>query len=422
MKESFLHYIWQYQLYDKTDLITTSGEKIAVEKAGIFTQHSGPDFTNAKIRIDSQLWVGNVEIHLKSSDWYAHHHETDAAYENVILHVVWEDDMPIFRQNNTPISTLELKGKVSQYLLQKYQKLQVSPKKWIPCEEVISEVEPFVIEHWLERLYIERLQGKTEFIQELLQKTKHDWEAVLFILLARNFGLKYNSEVFYQMANTLDFNIVRKESNSIEHLEALFMGMLGMLDSQSQEPYEKELWELYAFQKHKYQLTEVPQKVQYFKLRPPNFPTIRLSQFARLWAEHKSLFDKIIHGESVDTFYNLFKTNTSAYWQTHYTFGKSTKFTLKNTTRSFIDLVLINTVLPLKFVYQNHIGKPNDEILLDIIQKIEPEKNTVVTRFQDLNITLNTALHSQAVLTLKNEYCDKQRCLQCQIGLKILNK
>ena len=215
MKESFLHYIWQYQLYDKTDLITTSGEKIAVEKAGIFTQHSGPDFTNAKIRIDSQLWAGNVEIHLKSSDWYAHHHETDTAYENVILHVVWEDDMPVFRSNNTPISTLELKGKVSQYLLQKYQKLQVSPKKWIPCEEVIAEVEPFVIEHWLERLYIERLQGKTEFIQDLLQKTKHDWEAVLFILLAKNFGLKYNSEAFYQMTIALDFNIVRKESNSI---------------------------------------------------------------------------------------------------------------------------------------------------------------------------------------------------------------
>ena len=243
MKENFLHYIWMYQLFQKTDLRSTNGESIHIEKSGMYTQLSGPDFKDATIVIANQIWVGTVEIHLKSSDWYVHHHETDPAYDNVILHVVWEDDMPVFRSNHTIVSTLELKGRVPAYLLQNYDALFNKAKFWIPCEMSLSDVEPFVWQHWLERLYIERLYHKTENILVLLDKFHHDWEGVLFVLLAQNFGLKINSEAFYQIALTLDWGILRKERENVMTLEALFMGQAGLLHPESTCIYEKELYQ-----------------------------------------------------------------------------------------------------------------------------------------------------------------------------------
>jgi hypothetical protein len=420
MKENFLHYIWQYQLFNKTDLLSTVGEKIFIEKLGIYTQNSGPDFINSKIKINEQLWVGTVEIHLKSSDWYVHNHENDAAFDNVILHVVWEDDMPVYRKTNTPVSTLELKGRVSLHLLQQYNQLFNTKQKWIACENNVSDVNTFIWNHWLERLFIERLHDKSLFINELLKKTNNDWETVLFILLAKNFGLKLNSQPFFLMASALEYSVVKKESKSAGHLEALFMGLTGVLNPNTTDSYEKELNQIFAYLRHKYQLTEIYHKAQFFRLRPPNFPTIRLSQLANLLFKNQLLFQELMRIQTLDEFYNLLQSQTSEYWETHFIFGKENKKNIKKTTPAFVDLLLINTIIPLKFAYQNYMGKPDIESLIVILKQLNPEKNSIIEHYTKIKVPIENSLHTQALLTLKNKYCDFQKCLECEIGLHIL--
>ncbi|MCC7520462.1 MAG: DUF2851 family protein [Flavobacteriaceae bacterium] len=422
MKENFLHYIWLYQLYQKTDLISTSGESIQIEKAGHYTEQSGPDFKNAKIRIQNQLWAGNVEIHLKSSDWYVHHHETDPAYDNVILHVVWEDDMPVFRRNQTIVSTLELKGRVSAQLLQNFDALFNTPKFWIPCEKNLKEVDPFVWQHWLERLYVERLHQKTEKINVLLEKFQYDWEGVLFVLLAQNFGLNINSEAFYQMALTLDWGVLRKERENTHTLEALFMGQTGLLFPGTECAYQQDLFQIFTFQKHKYNLQSPLIFPHYFRLRPPNFPNIRLSQLADLWSRNQHLFHELTSVQNLSEYYKLLECKTATYWETHYVFGKEHRKTLKKTSHSFLDLLLINTVIPMQFAYLNYKGNTNIDYLLDVMKQIASERNSVVDSFVKQGLKIENAMQSQALLTLKKEYCSNQKCLQCEVGLHILKR
>jgi hypothetical protein len=422
MKENFLHYIWMYQLFQKTDLRSTNGESIHIEKSGLYTQLSGPDFKDATIVIANQIWVGTVEIHLKSSDWYVHHHETDPAYDNVILHVVWEDDMPVFRSNHTIVSTLELKGRVPAYLLQNYDALFNKAKYWIPCEMSLSDVEPFVWQHWLERLYFERLHHKTENILVLLDKYHHDWEGVLFVLLAQNFGLKINSEAFYQMASTLDWGILRKERENVMTLEALFMGQAGLLHPESTCIYEKELYQIFSFQKHKYNLQTPLITTQFFRLRPPNFPTIRLSQLADLWYKNKHLFQELNSVQTLSQYHAILQSKTSDYWETHFIFGKSHPQMTKKTTSSFMDLLLINTVIPLQFTFMKIQGKSDEDTLLEVVKHMKPERNSIVDTFNQKGLITENAMQSQALLTLKNEYCNHQKCLQCEVGLHVLKR
>ncbi len=422
MRESFLHYIWQYQLFNKVDLSSTQEEKITIEKAGTYTQTSGPDFVNAKIQIGTQLWFGNVEIHLKSSDWYIHHHQTDNSYDNVILHVVWEDDVSIFRADNSPISTLELKGKVPQYLLENYTSLFDKKPKWIQCEDSIKTIDLFTWNNTLEKIFFERLNQKTETIELLLTETNNNWEAVLFILLAKNFGLKANGDVFFSLAKSLDYNIVVKLADDYKNLEALFYGILNMLDAKSEDVYENELIHKYSFIKHKYNLLELTEKVQYFRLHPPNFPNIRLSQFAQLISNNIRLFQKVIQSDNLESLYALFGITTSEYWKTHYTFNKNHPKINKKTTKSFIDLLVINTVIPVKFVYLKQSGNSFNESLIQIISQIKREENSIVNGFMKYDLPIGNAMQSQAILSLKKSYCDHSRCLECPIGLKILNQ
>ncbi|MEZ4797481.1 MAG: DUF2851 family protein [Flavobacteriaceae bacterium] len=423
MHEDFLHYLWKHKRFDVLNLVTTEFEAIEIASVGEHNLNSGPDFFNAQIRIADQLWAGNVEIHLKSSDWYLHNHETDKTYDNVILHVVWEHDTDVFRKDNSKLPTLILKDFVSEATIKNYSALMSKAKKWINCENDFGVVDDFLLQNLLERLYIERLEAKSGVILELLKSSNNDWETVLFKMLAKNFGLKVNGDAFYSLANSVDFSVLRKLQPNIKQLEALLFGQADLLNTSYEDAYYLSLQKEYKFLKQKFKLNNdgvIP--FQYFRLRPTNFPTIRIAQLAMLYHTHHNLFSKVIGLNKLKDFYNLFAIQTTTYWQSHYTFGKTSKPIKKTISKAFVDLLLINTIIPLQFCYEKQKGNNNHENILKLIQEIKPEKNSIVDKFQSLKPVPNSAMQSQALLQLKNAYCDKNKCLQCAVGNSILGK
>jgi len=420
MKEDFLHYIWKFRKFDALNLKTAQGELITIIKTGDYLELSGPDFFNSLITIGNQKWAGNIEIHLKSSDWYLHNHEKDPAYANVILHVVWENDTAIFREDNTEIPVLVLKEYVSKETVESYNAL-VSPKSWISCERQLKEIDDFVFKNWQERLFFERLERKSKFIFQLLEETNQDWEAVLFCLLAKNFGLNTNGNSFFQIAKAIPFSVIRKESFEIENLEALFFGISGLLETEKEDVYYKDLKFRYFYLLHKYQIEKTyVDPVQFFKLRPDNFPTIRLSQLAGLYHTYQNLFSKIIDLGSVKNVYNLLSVSASSYWHCHYQFDKESPKKSKTLSKSFLDLLIINTIIPLQFAYSNMMGESPAEDLIDFINEVASEKNAVIDKFNSFGIQSKSAFESQTLLELKNEYCNQKACLKCAFGLELL--
>ena len=423
MQEDFLHYIWEHKKLNTLQLKTTQHEPLEIVSGGILNFHSGPDFFNGKLRIGDQLWAGNIEIHIKSSDWFVHNHELDPAYDNVILHVVYEHDTEIFRNDNSIIPTLELKSYIDADVLKSYNALIYKADKWINCDSDFSKTSDFIMNNWLERLYFERLERKSNAIELLLEASKNDWEAVLFQLLAKNFGLKVNGDSFFSMANSIDFSVIRKTQSKTESLEALFFGQLGVLQLDISNAYYLKLQSEYAFLKQKFDINSqgiIP--LRFFRLRPLNFPTIRLSQLSNLYHKEKQLFSRIIELEELSELYELFSITTSKFWETHYTFKKESKHLEKKLSKSFIDLVLINTIVPLKFCYAKRKGKPIDETIVKIISAITSEKNNIIEGFETLQYVSESAMVSQGLIQLKTEYCNKNKCLKCAIGNSILNK
>lgn len=422
MQEDFLHYIWKYQKFNTLQFVSSDKEPIEIVNPGQYNKNSGPDFFNAKIRIAGQLWAGNVEIHIKASDWYAHHHEIDEAYDNVILHVVWINDSAVYRNNNTEIPTLEIKPYVNRSLENNYLSL-IKSKSWINCESNFSEVDDFLLDNWLDRLYVHRLERKSLRIHELLVVSNNDWEAVLFKMLCKNFGLKVNANSFKSISNSFDFSVVRKLQNNSLDIEALFFGQGKLLEKDFEESYFNDLKERYNFLRHKFALdnSSVGQ-VNFFRLRPSSFPTIRLSQLANLYVQRRALFSKIIEMNELKEFYEFFNVGTSEFWKTHYTFSKSSKSSKKKLSKSFIDLLLINTIIPIKFSYAKTYSSSVEDNLLDLVQNIKIESNSIVNKFLDLKTLNKSALVSQALLELKQEYCDKNRCLYCSIGNSLILK
>ncbi|MBS9768750.1 MAG: DUF2851 family protein [Flavobacteriaceae bacterium] len=421
MKEDLLHFIWKLQLFSSPKLKTVGGEELTILSAGKHNLHSGADFFNAQLRIGNQLWAGNVEIHLKSSDWYAHHHEEDRRYDAVILHIVWEYDVPVFNKNNQPIPTLQLKDWISSKMLEKYHTLFLQPQKWIYCEKDITAVDSFKMNHWLERLYIQRLEQKMTVIKPILEENKYDWEATLFVLLAKNFGLKVNGEVFLQIAKSLDFSVIRKESHQLEVLEALLFGQSALLNEDKEFLYYRQLQKEYQYLQKKYSLQPIAEnQLQFFRLRPPNFPTIRISQLAMLYHQKRNLFADLMKIDNTKDFYKILKVGTSDFWKTHYTFDKTSKSITKNTSTNFIDLLIINTIVPLRFAYEQFLGKDDFEPILELIKAIKPEKNTIISHFKEVGITAKNAFETQALLQLKNEMCQHQKCLECLVGKELL--
>jgi hypothetical protein len=420
MKEDFLHYLWKFKKFDTLNLKTTQDEQITIIKTGDYLELAGPDFFNAQIKIGDQKWAGNVEIHLKSSDWYLHHHEKDTAYHSVILHVVWEHDTEIFRENNTEIPVLVLKDFVSSEVINNYSALMTA-KSWIFCEKQLADIDDFVFKNWQERLFFERLERKSKFIYDLLEETNYDWEAVLFCLLAKNFGLNTNGNSFLQIAKALPFSIVRKESFEVENLEALFFGTSGLLQSEKEDVYFTDLKFRYFYLIHKYQLERsYIEPVQFFKHRPDNFPTIRLSQLANLYHKHQNLFSKIIHLKSVKSVYDLLAVSTSLYWQSHYQFDKESPRKSKSLSKSFLDLIILNTIIPLQFAYSNKMGESMPEDLIMFMTEVGPEKNAIIDKFESFGISSKNAFETQTLLELKKEYCNQKGCLNCALGMELL--
>ncbi|ARV14895.1 DUF2851 family protein [Polaribacter sp. SA4-12] len=422
MNEDFLHYVWKYQLFSVHNLKTTTKENLTILKIGSHNHNSGPDFLNSQLKIDDQLWVGNVEIHLKSSDWYAHHHEIDKNYDAVILHVVWEDDATIFMKDNKPLPVLVLKDFVFNSALNNYRNLFSAKQRWIPCEKEINSVDDFTLANWKERLFFERLERKSDEMNQLLETNQNDFEAVLFQLLAKNFGLKVNGDSFLNLAKSFDFSILRKVRFDEQQLSALLFGQAGFLEEVIEDEFYQQLKKEYKYLQHKYNLQPiVNMQFSFFRMRPPNFPTIRISQLVSLYHLHQNLFSKMMQIETLKGFYELFEVTVNPFWKTHYTFDKVSKSSPKKLTKSFVDLLLINTIIPLKFLYQKNRGEVNENDFLAILQKIKSEKNSIISKFDEIGIKAKNAYETQSLLELKNNYCSKKLCLQCVIGIKLLS-
>lgn len=423
MNEKILHFIWKYQLFSSKQLATSQIEIVEIKNTGFQNYNAGPDFLNASIRIDNQLWVGNIEIHIKSSDWYLHNHHLDENYKAVILHVVWEHDSEVYNPHQQIIPTLVLSEFVNPDFLERYHEFSARNPYWILCEKDLRNMAKFTIQNWFEVLFIERLERKSVEINQLLLTYKNDWEAVLFILLCKNFGVKINSEAFLQLAQSINFQIVRKVKNNLIVLEALLFGQAGFLNDAVEDAYYKNLQKEYQYLISKYGFIALSSSTFYFfRLRPLNFPTIRLAQLAGVFHATQSLFSKLMEAETKDQIYAIFKTPTATYWDTHYTFGKESKNSKKRISNAFVDTLIINTIIPLKFAYLFKEGSELNEHLMALMESIKPEKNTIIDKFSQYGIKAENAIQSQAMLQLKNEYCIKNKCLDCSFGNELLRK
>ncbi len=420
MREEFLYHIWQFKKFNSASLKTSERELINIMHPGIQNNSSGPDFFNAKIQIGDQLWAGNVEIHIKASDWYLHHHETDHNYDNVILHVVWEDDVQIFRKDNSLIPCLELKGLVTSEIMLNYSRLLEQKHLKINCEKDFESFSDFQLKHWQERLYFERLEIKSGLVNDILYRTGNNWEATLFILLAKSFGLNINGEAFMNTSESFDFKVIQKLGDKLFSLEALLLGQAKLISGV--DKYSSSLNKEYEYLKAKFSLqNETIQSPKYFRLRPDNFPTIRLAQLAGLYAQENNLFQKLIVNTHLDKIYKIFEIEVSEYWQSHYNFGKEHLKRKKKLSKAFVNLIIINCIVPLRYAYSKYRGEESNELLHEIMSQLPAERNSVTELFNKLNpqVALN-ALETQSLIHLKSNYCDLNKCLQCELGSSLL--
>ncbi len=421
MKEDFLHYLWRMRKFDQSELKTTDGEPLTILKTGEHNKDAGPDFSNGRIRIGNILWAGNIEIHLKSSDWYLHKHQNDYAYNSVILHVVLDEDEPVFRKNGERIPCLEIKKHIPPKISKIYQRLKQN-EHWIPCEHQFNHVPEITKNLWLDRLLVERLEHKIIDISRSLEMNKHNWEETFYQFLARGFGVKVNVEPFGQLAQSLPLKILTKHKTSLFQLEALLFGQAGMLSKEFEHEYPKRLKKEYSFLKKKYQLIPIQvESWKFMRMRPANFPTVRIAQFATLIYQSTYLFSKVLVAKNVKEVENMFEVKISNYWQAHYIFDKKSINRNKSLGKSSIHLLIINTMIPFLFLY----GKLNSkEVLkskaLDLLEELPAEKNTIITQWKKLGAMPGSAYQTQALLQLKKHYCDKKNCLNCSIGYALL--
>ncbi len=415
INEDFLHYIWQHKLLIKDDLKTSKNEKIAILDTGRYNTNSGPDFLGAKVRIANTIWAGHIEIHIKSSDWYAHQH--------VILHVVWIDDVPVKNTANLPIPTLVLQPYLSQQILNNYQKLYSKKVNWIACEGLLEPLPELLLQNWYEALFIERLAQKSQQVKNLLLAKQSDFEAVFFSMIAMSFGLHLNKEAFLNLAQSLPFTVIRKLSVNKNQLEAVFFGQAGFLQEEMEEDYHRQLRKEYNYLKIKHQLTPIFHgQFKFFRLRPANFPTTRIAQLAALYRRHINLMDELMACKTLKDIEAKLDILPDEYWTRHYNFGLRSKKRKLSLTTSFKHLVIINAVLPFLWVYQEAKNKYDPEVIIKIMRSIPTEHNRIINNFKSLGFISKDALSSQALLELKKQYCDKKRCLDCRIGHYLLQR
>jgi len=421
MTERLLQFIWQFQYFNKSELATSAGETARVIFPGQFNTNQGPDFSDAKIKIGDTTWAGTIELHIKTSDWKKHNHHKDDNYNNVILHVVWEDDAG----QQTSIPVLELKGRVPKILLQRYGEL-MNAAGFVACKNSIHTVRDIIWTSWKERLLAERLMRKAKAIENYLQQSNYHWEEIFWWLLSRNFGMKVNGDAFEEMARSIPLNILARHKNQVHQLEALLLGQAGLLKENTDSYRDKEDYPLmlkkeYQFYKNKYKLKPASGTVFFLRMRPGNFPTIRLAQLAMLVHESAHLFSKIKEASSVKEVKKWFDVTANDYWHYHYRFDETSSFKKKNLGAAMIDNIIINTIAPMLFAYGSyHNEEKYKQKALQWLEETSAENNSITRGFQKLKIENKNAFDSQALIELKNEYCDKKRCLDCSVGNAIL--
>ncbi len=431
MREEFLYYIWENRLTGK-DLKTSEGETVEVVATGSRNTNSGPDFLEAKIQIGDKLWAGHVEIHVKTSDWNRHGHQLDKAYKNVILHIVYENDTKV---NDIP--TIELKGHFDESLFAHYQKL-ISSKNWIPCEKSIGQVPVFTRLTWFDRMTVERLEVKSETVIKILKNNQFDWEDTLYKLIMRYFGLKVNNESFEYLANILPFKTLLKHADNLLQVEAMLMGCSGFLEDDFTEDYPRLLKREFSVMKAKFNLLAMPaERWKFMRMRPSNFPTIRLAQMAQLIHKNGCLFSKIKAAKDTSEVKALFDVAASEYWETHWRFetrlpnppdplkrgNHGSRKTAKHLGDATADILIINAVAPLLFCYGKlHKDDSYCETALQFLEDTEAEDNAIIRRYAQYGITAENAMQTQALLHLYSYFCKRKRCLECRIGNVLLHK
>jgi hypothetical protein len=422
MTEKLLQFIWQFQYLNKQNLCTTEGEPVTIIHPGQINNHQGPDFFNGRIRISETEWAGHIELHLKSSDWYKHRHETDPGYGKVILHVVWKHDTEVTDENNQPIPVLELQNRVSNMLLDQYEAWMNTPKQ-IPCGDAIKTISDLTWKNWLDRLLAERLLEKCSRVSLHIEQTESHWEEVCWRLVCTYFGGPVNKISFQQIAESLPLRILSRHKTVITQLEALLLGQAGLLHKGFTESYPQMLYREYQFLQKKYGLQVVNKPPVFLRMRPVDFPTVRLAQLAMLLHSGSHIFSKTIELQSVKEVSNLFDVTANDYWHYHYKLDSATDYFPKRTGNNLINRVIINAVIPVLFSYgHKQIDEKVREKALQWLNDIPAETNKHTNIFKSMERSPVNAGESQATLTLKQEYCDAKRCLECAVGIQILKK
>lgn len=422
MTEKLFQFIWQHKLF-RTDkpLITLEGEHVTILSSGKLNTHAGPDFLEAKIKLNDTLWAGNVELHLKSSDWNKHNHQHNKAFSNLILHVVYEYDEPILTFGDYRFSTLELKSLISMDVNARYENL-MNENIEIPCAAHLTQVREITINQQLDRMLAERLEQKTDYINDLLQRFQNNWQEVFYIELARGFGLHINQDAFERMALQTPLKLFAKHKHQLLQIEALLFGQAGFLGEYFDESYPLTLQQEYAHLKKLYGLHALEKhQWKFLRLRPANFPTLRLAQFAHLLHDSSYLFSKITEAKTIKELEAFFQVDVSLYWLTHYTFKEETEPNKKSLGKTFIRLLLINVVIPTVFIYGKLQGKSEYcDKAIEWLKTLPAEKNSILEQWNKVGLTCQHAADSQALLQLKKYYCDKKKCLECTIGYSIM--
>ena len=422
MKEEFLHFIWKNCLFENDKLFTSDNQKVEVISPGELNTNAGPDFIAARIKIGDTTWAGNVEIHQKASQWNHHHHQKDKKYNNVILHIVNHIDEITYNERKEKVPTAILIYPDLYY--RNYLELQKSIH-WISCLHILKEHKPekLFLNQWIVNLAIERLQQKTEYFKTLIDFTNNNWEDAFYIFMARYFGGNVNTTAFEMLAKITPQKILAKHKNNLVHIEALLFGQAGFLADYNNDPYFQILKKEYSFLRKKYALQPMDSSLwNFFRLRPSNFPTMRIAEFSSLIYGSVSLFSKIIHAESIDEVIQILNTPVSEYWQIHIKFGEKSAKRRSKLGKQAINTLLINTVIPVMFYYGKVYSKHEiHQKAMDWFEQLPAENNSIIRKWKEVNICANNALETQGLIQLKKLYCDKKKCLNCRLGKKLIS-
>lgn len=423
MNEAFLQYVWRHKLLQGGEFMSTDGHTLRIVRQGELNKDAGPDFFNARVAIDGVEWVGNIEVHVRTSDWNAHHHSQDKAYNNIVLHVVYEHDTDILLQNGKRPVTLELKPYIDPKLIERYDSLMQADDD-IPCADRLGEIPGFILDGWLDRLTAERIESKAEVVRRLLGESHGGWEQTCYWLLARYFGGRVNALAFELLAKATDQRLLARWKDDPQRLEALLMGQAGLLEGYFEDDYPRQLQADYEAIRTGAGLRPIDAYLwKFYRIRPSSFPTIRISQFANLVATSSNLFSTLLGMTDAAQIATLFNQPATEYWCSHYRFDQPSPSHPKAVGRAQAEMLVINAWVPLLFVYGTVHGQQQyKDQAIDLLQQLKAENNNIIRRWKNVGIAADTAARSQALLQLHNSYCLNHRCLDCTIGYNLIKR